>query len=663
MTPEREIERQRLVVVVAFLNENAFLPRFLASVERQTRLPDQLVLVDDGSSDGSADYAEGFAKSHGYAVFHRRPPRPVETDRLATAAELKAFQWAVEQLDVPWDVLAKLDADLELNPQHFERLLDAFEFDAQLGMVGAQLADVLGDGSEVRQPAPAWHVRGATKFYRRACYEQIQPIPAHLGWDMIDEVRARAAGWKTTSVELPVRDSLHLRPTGGHNGMRRAYVRWGECAWGYGAHPLFVILGGIKRIPSKPYGIGGFLYVLGFVRSSIRRTPRASGATRSAVRTEEWRQVRSLGRMRRATTRRERIVHLACSPGGHLDLLLRLRGSLDGMQVVWVTQRSQRAEVLRRQGEEVHILGDYHREALRIRPFSARRFWTLPRGVAATAAFVLKSTFLVARQRPSLVVTTGAGIVVPYCILARLLGAEVIFIETAAHVTEPSSSGRVLGRVAQEVVVQWAEMAAVYPRAAIAKASVLEGVSTAPREGVEGTFVGVGTHSQPFDRLVSLADRSIGAGVLPQPAYVQRGTSTVSVVHAESQPFIQPEEMAAKIRSARYVVCHAGTGTISASLRAGIRPLVLPRLASRGEHYDDHQLQILEKLTSLNLVVPLDGEIGSEHLRESDRPLVLPDEIRSLPSLHDCLHRRIRIVNGDARATPADPLHQRPVED
>jgi hypothetical protein len=47
----------------------------------------------------------------------RRPARPPQRDRLATAAELRSFQWALDQLDEEWDVVAKLDADIELTPQ------------------------------------------------------------------------------------------------------------------------------------------------------------------------------------------------------------------------------------------------------------------------------------------------------------------------------------------------------------------------------------------------------------------------------------------------------------------------------------------------------------------------------------------------------------------
>jgi poly-beta-1,6-N-acetyl-D-glucosamine synthase len=292
----------RLTVVVCFLDEARFLPRLLASIEAQVRPPDRLVLVDDGSGDGSAEIAAAFAARHPYAVAWRRPPRQRERDRLARAAELEAFQWAVAQLDGAFDVVAKLDADLELNPEHFARVLREMEADPRLGLAGAGLSDLAPDGTAARVPAPAWHVRGATKFYRRECYDEIQPIPAHLGWDMVDEVKARRAGWRTETFALAGGDTLHLRPTGAHDGVLRAYRRWGECAWGYGAHPLFVLLGAVKRMAWTPRIAGGTLYAAGFGWAAMRGAPRVGPDVRAYVQREEARQIRA--RLRAITPRR-----------------------------------------------------------------------------------------------------------------------------------------------------------------------------------------------------------------------------------------------------------------------------------------------------------------------------------------------------------------------
>jgi poly-beta-1,6-N-acetyl-D-glucosamine synthase len=281
----------RLTVVVPFRDEARFLPRLLASVERQTCAPDRLILVDDGSTDGSLELAAAFAADHDYAVALRRPPRPAEADRLAGAAELRSFQWAMTQCEDDWDVVAKLDADLELNPRHLERMLEELRADSGLGIAGAYLSDVDAEGGAARQPAPRCHVRGATKFYRRECYEQIQPIPPYLGWDMIDAVKARQAGWRTESFELPGGDTLHLRPTGQYDGRVRAYHRWGACAWGYGAHPAFVLLGILKRLAWRPYVVGGLLYGVGYWQAAWQRSPRVDADVRAFVRREEARQV------------------------------------------------------------------------------------------------------------------------------------------------------------------------------------------------------------------------------------------------------------------------------------------------------------------------------------------------------------------------------------
>lgn len=284
----------RLIVVVCFQDEARFLPRFLTSVERQTRPPDRLVLVDDGSRDDSARLAAEYTARHRYAVVRYRSPRRREADRLVRAAELEAFEWAVAGLNEPFDVIAKVDADLELNPTHFERMLAEIGADLRLGIAGAVLSDVAGDGSAAPLPAPSHHVPGATKFYRRECYEQILPIPAHLGWDMIDTVKARRAGWRTESFRLAGGDTLHLRPTGAQDGVLRAYGRWGACAWGYGAHPLFVLLGVIKRMSWRPRVVGGAAYGAGYCWAALRGVPRVDSDVRSFIRQEEARQVRDL---------------------------------------------------------------------------------------------------------------------------------------------------------------------------------------------------------------------------------------------------------------------------------------------------------------------------------------------------------------------------------
>ena len=278
-----------LAVCVPFLNEREHLPAFLASLAAQTRLPDRLLLVDDGSTDGSDEPAAEFAATHSWARLLRRPPRTAERDRLATAKELEAFQWAIGQLDVEWDVVGKLDADLRLTPRTLETIVSELEQDDKLGLAGSFLQE-----SGHRIQIGAGHVHGATKFFRRACWHDIAPVPPILGWDTIDESTARMRGWRTQSFAMPDGDPEHLRPRGTHDGLLRGYRRWGECSYALGESPLHVALYTLRQMATeRPRLAGGASYAAGYTGAALRRAPRAEADVRASVRREQKQRLKA----------------------------------------------------------------------------------------------------------------------------------------------------------------------------------------------------------------------------------------------------------------------------------------------------------------------------------------------------------------------------------
>jgi biofilm PGA synthesis N-glycosyltransferase PgaC len=286
----------RIVCIVSFLNEERHLQRFLDSIQTQRRPPDELLLVDDGSSDESPRIAEEFAHSSPDARFLRRPRRPPARDRLADGAVVRAFQWALSQGSEPWDVAVKMDADLELSPDLFATLEQAFQAQDDLGIAGTYLTIVDPEtGERRRERCPPHHVRGPTKSYRRACYEQIAPLPAMLGWDTIDEITARRHGWQTASLACPAGDTTHLRPTGAHDGLLRAQFRWGKCAYAIGQHPAWVAASAIRRLSVRPPALASAAFVAGWLAGFIQRWPRASPGVRAYGRSEQVRQLRRIG--------------------------------------------------------------------------------------------------------------------------------------------------------------------------------------------------------------------------------------------------------------------------------------------------------------------------------------------------------------------------------
>lgn len=282
-----------ILAICSFLNEERLLGEFLRSIAAQTRLPDRLLLVDDGSVDRSQEIAAEFAARHPFATVLARPVRPAERDRLASAPELVAFQWALERWGGGYDIVAKLDGDIRLTPSVFAEMERRFSQDPTLGMAGPYLRAPSPDGRMRREPCPPYHVRGPARFYRRACYEQIAPLPATLGWDTIDEVSARMSGWRTASFEVPGGDPVHLRATGAHDGLLRSWRRLGWGTYAYGAHPLHVVLAALSRVGERPPVLGSCNYLMGWVSAWARRVPRADAGVRAHVRREQLGRIRS----------------------------------------------------------------------------------------------------------------------------------------------------------------------------------------------------------------------------------------------------------------------------------------------------------------------------------------------------------------------------------
>jgi UDP-N-acetylglucosamine:LPS N-acetylglucosamine transferase len=300
-------------------------------------------------------------------------------------------------------------------------------------------------------------------------------------------------------------------------------------------------------------------------------------------------------------------VALAASPGGHMAELLAMRPALEHRPRIWVTGASRQADALRQAGEEVHELPSWGRD---------------PPGIRGLVPNLQAARRVIRSVPAATVVTTGAGTVVPYVLMARLAGSRLVFVETMARVTGASLTGRIVAPLAGVVIVQWPEMRRVYRRATACRPVLLEAGDAAARTGAptsgDGTFASVGTRPEPFDRLLAVVDRAVAAGVLPPPVVAQSGTSTYRPEGYSARDYMSPEEIAEAVAAARYVVCHGGAAMVSAAIAAGHRPLVLARRRAAGEHRTEHQQQLVERLARERAVVAVDGEIDAGAVRLAD---------------------------------------------
>jgi UDP-N-acetylglucosamine--N-acetylmuramyl-(pentapeptide) pyrophosphoryl-undecaprenol N-acetylglucosamine transferase len=314
----------------------------------------------------------------------------------------------------------------------------------------------------------------------------------------------------------------------------------------------------------------------------------------------------------------------AASAGGHLDLLTAVAPqALDGGEPVWVTSRTPRGEALRAAGAQVELLPEYRRSPVK------------------ALGNIIAAARIVLRRRPRVVVTSGAGVVAPFCMLARLTGARIIYIETMARVSGASMTARLLSRIAAPVIVQWPELQSRLAGSVVCRPTLLENIGEGESSPGEGTFVAVGTDARPYSRLLRIVTRAIEESVLPFPVRAQVGPASWKADGAQVSAYVSRDEMDDAICGAEVVVCHGGAGIISSALAAGRRPIVIPRRSALGEHVDDHQYQLARKLSDWNLVVHVEERITAGDIEHARHPPSAPAELLTRPSAAAILRREL----------------------
>jgi beta-1,4-N-acetylglucosaminyltransferase len=139
-------------------------------------------------------------------------------------------------------------------------------------------------------------------------------------------------------------------------------------------------------------------------------------------------------------------VLLVCSSGGHLLQLCALRDSWAGFSRVWVTFDKSDARSLLSDERVFYAYGPTNRSVK-----------NLIRNIGV-ALRVLRTV------RPKVIVTTGAGVAVPFAWVGRLLGTRVVYVESLTRIEGPSLSYRMIAPVAERTYVQWPELAQALPR-------------------------------------------------------------------------------------------------------------------------------------------------------------------------------------------------------
>lgn len=258
------------VVVTPVRNEAKYIQFTIDSMVSQTVRPAHWFIVNDGSNDETGQIAEKASRVYSWIRVINRPDRGY---RKAGGGVVEAFYEGYRLIEnEPWDYVVKLDGDLSFAPDYFKKCFEHFNLDDHLGIGGGVICNNIEGVIQVESKMdPQFHVRGATKIYRRACWREIGGLLRSPGWDTMDEVKANMLGWHTRTLrEINL---IHYRPTGAAYGVWRDRVKNGLGCYITGYHPLFMFVKCLRRMADQPYLIGGCGLLFGFVKGYMGRLP------------------------------------------------------------------------------------------------------------------------------------------------------------------------------------------------------------------------------------------------------------------------------------------------------------------------------------------------------------------------------------------------------
>lgn len=276
----------QISLVIPAHNEAAHLRACLNSLVAQTHPPDDVILVDDNSTDTTFAIALEYAQKYPWikavqrqsAVEHR-PGKKV----------VAAFNFGLQH-SAPCELIGKFDGDIVLPYNYFESMLQYFHEHKNLGMCSGILYVKKGEKWVYEDIAAPTHIRGPVKLYRRTCFAAIGGLRPGVGWDTVDVLLAHYHGFATfTDPSLRVK---HLRPTGqGYSA--KSYQAKGTALYAMRYGRVLTLLAALK-MAWKARSIGLYFQILiGYLKAVIHKPARfVTVAEGRFIRRYRWKTIK-----------------------------------------------------------------------------------------------------------------------------------------------------------------------------------------------------------------------------------------------------------------------------------------------------------------------------------------------------------------------------------
>jgi poly-beta-1,6-N-acetyl-D-glucosamine synthase len=259
------------VIITPCFNEEKFINFPLKSVLQQTIAPKKWIIIDDESSDSSAEIIKNYAEEYDWIEYLYNKKIPGKS---YYSNNVYAILSGLNQIkNMQYTYLAILDADIELCSDYYERIIDRFRTNESLGIASGTYLEI-ENGNWIEARIDRRSTPKAIQVFRRECYEKCGGyIPFEYGGeDSGMEILARMNGWETWSFDDIV--VKHHRPVGTGDGrtLLMARYRLGITDYCLGTHLFFMVAKSIKRMLwEKPYILSGFARLAGFIVGFVKR--------------------------------------------------------------------------------------------------------------------------------------------------------------------------------------------------------------------------------------------------------------------------------------------------------------------------------------------------------------------------------------------------------
>lgn len=261
------------VLVSPCRDEADYMRHTLDTVIAQSIRPTKWVIVDDGSTDETPKILAEYAKQHDWIEVVTRSDRG---RRAVGPGVIDAFYAGLETIDLSdFDYLCKLDLDLELPPTYFERVILQMETNPRQANFSGKPYLREKDGQLSSERLGDENAVGQVKLYRVTAFNDIGGFVRQVSWDGIDGHMCRMKGWIAQSEDLPELRFIHLRQMGSsQHSIWVGRLRWGFGKYFMGSALYYVAAVALYRMFEKPYIIGGWGILWGYLKALVASAPR-----------------------------------------------------------------------------------------------------------------------------------------------------------------------------------------------------------------------------------------------------------------------------------------------------------------------------------------------------------------------------------------------------